>query len=129
MSRVEPIPRSLESEPVIDEFGRITNYYYDEFINLIPHRKPNPRQAFWADGEPIGPPHQFIKQIRYKPFNDTKLKLMLAMKGAILDCGKDFQLEFNELKPSIKCWMIVKVYYKPINLQHKNTTVLVPFFD
>ena len=115
MSLVEPLSRSLEPDALFDDFGRITNFYYGEFNNLILDRNPNPRRAFWADGEPIGPPLLYFKQIRYTPIDDTKPKLMLAMEGAILDCGKDIHLVFNELGPSIKCWMIVKVRYEPIN--------------
>ena len=34
------------------------------------------------------PPHEFFEQIRYKPIAEIKPKLMLAIKGEILDIEK-----------------------------------------
>ena len=44
------------NEPVarFDEFGRITNFYYDDFNRFRPGRNPNPRRAYWKKGELIG---------------------------------------------------------------------------
>ena len=105
MSRRELTPFGFIPDPVYDDFGRVTNFFYDQFNNLIPYRNPHPRRAFWSKGEPFGLPHEFFKQTRYEPLADTKPKLVLAMEGAILDIGEDIQV-FNELGPSIKCWMI-----------------------
>ena len=43
------------NEPIarFDEFGRITNLYYDENNILHPWRNPNPRRAYWKKGERI----------------------------------------------------------------------------
>ena len=97
MRRAETIPGQIEPGPEYDDFGRVTNFYHDEFNNLILNRNPNPPRAFWSSGEPVGPPHELFKQIRYEPQAETKPKLMLAMEGAILDCGEDIHRVFNEL--------------------------------
>ena len=110
MSRREVTPFGFIPDPVYDDFGRVINFDYDQFNNLIQYRIPHPRRAFWSKGEPFGPLDEFFKQILYEPLPDTKPKLVLAMEGAILDIGEDIQQVFNELGPSIKCWLIVKVH-------------------
>ena len=63
----------------------------------------------------MGPPHQYISQLGFEPLDGTKPKLLLAMEGAILDCGLDINQVFSLLGPSLKVWMIVQVHYEPVN--------------
>ena len=112
--------RRLLPRPEYDSFGRVTNFHYDENNRLVLGRDPHPRRAFWNYGEPIGPPHRYFKQLEYQPLDGTKPKLLLAMEGAILDCGQDIQQVFNQLGPSLKVWMIVKVHYEPVNPEDEN---------
>ena len=64
MSRFETSPSIDGVAPAYNDFGRVTNFYYDEFNNLVPHPNPFFPRAFWMEGETIGPPHDFFKQIR-----------------------------------------------------------------
>ena len=48
--------RGALTEPIarFDEFGRITNFYYDEYNILHPWCNPNPRRAYWKKGKKLG---------------------------------------------------------------------------
>ena len=67
--------RGSNNTPIarFDEFGRITNYHYDELNRFRPWRNPHPRQAYWEKGELIGPPFQYFKHLAYKPLQILSL--------------------------------------------------------
>ena len=81
--------RGPYNEPIARfyEFGRITNIHYDEFNRFHPWRNPNPRRAYWENGELIGLPFQYFKHIAYKQLEHSKPDLGLAMEGAYIDVG------------------------------------------
>ena len=94
---------------IFDEFGRITNFFYDEYNTLHPWRNPNPRRAYWNKGELIGPPIPNFKHLAYKPLENTKPDLGLALEGAYIDVGPDMNNTFEEFGNAFKCWMIIRL--------------------
>ena len=94
----EPETRGPYNEPIarFDEFGRITNFYYDDFNRLRPGRNPNPRRAYWEKGELNRPPFPYLKQIAYKPLEISKPDLGLALEGAYIDVAPDMEDAFEE---------------------------------
>ena len=104
--------RGPYNEPIarFDEFGRITNFLYDEYNILHPWRNPNPRRAYWNKCELIGPPFQYFKHIAYKPLEYSKPDLGLALEGAYIDVGPDIENMFEEVGNSFKCWMTLLVH-------------------
>ena len=89
MSQREKTSFGFVPDPVYDDFGRVTNLYYDEYNNLIAYRNSHLRWGFWTKGKPFDPPHVLFRQIRYEPLSDTKPKLVLATECAMLNCGED----------------------------------------
>ena len=72
MGQTNSTQRELEArgpgyEPIarFDEFGRITNFYYDDFNRLQLGRNPNPRRAYWKKGERIGHLYPYFKHLAY----------------------------------------------------------------
>ena len=53
-------PESRGPIAIFDEFGRITNFFFDEYNILHPWRNPSPRRAYWNKGELIGPPFKIL---------------------------------------------------------------------
>ena len=100
---------------IFDEFGRITNFHFDEYNILHPYRNPNPRRAYWNKGELIGPPFPYFKHRAYNPLNNSKPDLGLALEGAYIDVGTDMENTFEEFGNAFKCWMTIKVHYEPVN--------------
>ena len=98
-----------------DEFGKITNFHYGEYNILHPWRNPNYKRAYWKTGELFGPPFQNIKHLAYKPLENSKPDLGLALKGAYIDVVSDINDLFEEFGNSCKCWMTIQVYYEPVN--------------
>ena len=100
---------------IFDEFGRIKNFYYDEYNILHPWRNPNPRRAYWNNGEVIGPPIRNFKHLAYNPLENTKPDLGLALENAYIDVGPDMIDAFEEFGNAFKCWLVIKVHYEPVN--------------
>ena len=75
--------------PIYDQFGRITIFIMMKIIYCVLFRDPNPRRAYWKNGELIGPPFHYFRQIRYFPQDEITPNLILALEGAIVDCGLD----------------------------------------
>ena len=113
----EPETRGPYNEPIaiFDEFGRITNFFYDEYNRLHPWRNPNPRRAYWEKGELIGPQFHYFKHFEYKPLENSKPGLGQALEGAYIDIAPDMNDTFEELGNSFKCWITIKVHYEPVN--------------
>ena len=65
----DPESRGLYNDSLarFNDFGIVTNFFYDQYNILHPWRNPNPRRAYWNKGELIGPPFQYFKQLAYNP--------------------------------------------------------------
>ena len=82
---------------------------------MHPWRNPNTRRAYWNKGEVIGPPYPYFKHLAYKPLENSRPDLVLALEGAYIDVGQDMENMFEEFGNSFKCWMIIRVHYEPVN--------------
>ena len=78
-------------------------------------RNPHPRGAYKEKGEEINPVFYYFKQLTYNPLEISKPDLGLALAGAIIDMGPDIDVMFTEYGKSFKCWIVLLVYYEPIN--------------
>ena len=109
--------RGPYNEPIVrfDEFGKITNFYYDEYNIFHLWRNPNPRRAYWKKGELIGPPFPYFQHHAYNPLENSKPDFGLALEGAYIDVGSDIEDAFEEFENSFKCWMTLLVHYEPVN--------------
>ena len=98
-ARREIETRGLYNEPIarFDEFGRITNFHYDEFNRFHSWSNPNPRRAYWKKGRLIGLPFPYFKQLAYNPLENSKPDLKLALEGAYIDVGPDIEDAFEEI--------------------------------
>ena len=76
----------------------------------------NPRRAYWEKGEVIGPPFQHVNHFEYKPLENSKPDLGLALGGASIDSAPDMNDTFEEFGNSFNCWITIKVHYEPDNL-------------
>ena len=108
---------STQREPtaIIDEFGRITNFFYDNFNVLHLWRNPHPRRAYWEKGEEIFPAFYYFKEYAYLPLETSKPDLGLALAGAIIDMGLDLDGMFSKYGQAFNCWMVLQVHYEPVN--------------
>jgi|WetSurMetagenome_2_1015567.scaffolds.fasta_scaffold1739806_1 hypothetical protein len=78
MGQFESIPERFKPDPIYDQFGRITNFYYDEHNILHLLRNPHPRRAYWQKKELIGRGFHYFRQIRYFPLEDQRPNLILT---------------------------------------------------
>ena len=108
---------STQREPISirDEFGRITNFFYDDYNILHQWRNPYPRRAYWEKGEKIMPEFYFFQEYAYAPLDISKPDLGLVLAGAIIDIGLDLGGMFTQYGKSFKCWMVLQVHYEPVN--------------
>ena len=60
---------STQREPIAirDEFGRITNFFYDDYNILHQWRNPYSRRAYWEKGEKIMPEFYYFQEYAYAP--------------------------------------------------------------
>ena len=80
----------------------------------------NPRSAYWKKGEGIGQPIQNFKHLAYNPMENTKPDLGLALEGAYIDVKPDMKDAFEQFGNVVKCLMVIKVRYEPIDPTDEN---------
>lgn len=115
MSCLVPIADRMQPVPIYDQFWRITNFFYDENNILHLVRDFNPIRAYWTNGELIGAPFHYFRQIRYFPRNGIIPNIILALEGAIVDCGPDIHKMLCNYRASCKFWMTLQVQSESLN--------------
>jgi hypothetical protein len=123
MRQLETIPARFQPDPIYDKLRRITNFFYDDHNILCILKNPHPRRAYWQKGELIGRPFHYFRQIRYFPLEDQRPNLILALEGAIIDCGEDVHKMIIDYRTSYKCWMTLQVQFETAILSASATRI------